>query len=319
VPQHPRFTALAMDITQWYAMALGSLVVLFHVSHPLLLMMRISGTYIASSFLKHLYHPRVRLHIRGSNRYIGFSSKTTRFDVLLVVLFLVGNAVCLSIEVKDVTNLTKRSGLLCIINLVPLALGEHMNLVASFCGVRLRAYASMHEWLGRVVMAEGLIHSVAAISSQHLNLQSTFAIAELMVSYLLLLNSVRLTGLNAVAAGVLLLLSSLAWVRRRFYEVFQKLHLILAATLMAAIYLHSASKNIFRVPICYLFATICLQISIGALRIGRTIYRNIKHRTPLSLATIRTITYKRKSGNKTREIPVLDAVHVHIRLARPWT
>ncbi|KAH8650328.1 hypothetical protein BGZ60DRAFT_389188 [Tricladium varicosporioides] len=287
-----------MDITQWYAVALGGLVVLFHVSYPILLIMRISGTYIATSFLKHLYHPRVRLHIRNSNRYIGFSSRTARFDVLLVVLFLVGNAVCLSVKVKDAASLTKRSGLLCIINLVPLALGEHMNLLASFLGVRLSAYASMHEWLGRVVMAEGLIHSVAAISSQHVNLQSTF---------------------RAAVTGVLLLLSSLAWVRRRFYEVFQKLHLILVATLIATIYLHGASKNIFRVPICYLFAAICLQISIGALRIGGTIYRNIKHRTPLSLATIRTITYKRKSGNKTREIPVLDAVHVHIRLARPWT
>jgi predicted ferric reductase len=140
-----------------------------------------------------------------------------------------------------------------------------------------------------------------------------------MVSHLHLPDFIRLIGPKAAAAGVLLLLSSLAWVRRRFYEVFQKVHLILAATLIAAIYLHSASKNIFEVPICYLFATICLRISIGALRIGQTIYRNIRHRTPLSVAKIRTITYKRQSGNKTREIPVLDAVHVHIRLARPWT
>jgi len=138
-----------------------------------------------------------------------------------------------------------------------------------------------------------------------------------MVSHLHLLNFVRLTGLNAVAAGVLLLLSSLVWVRRRFYEVFQKLHIILAATLIAVIYLYNVSKNIFKVPICYLFATICLQISISALRIGRTIYRNIKHRTPRSLVIIRIITYKRKSSNKTREIPVLDAAHIHIRLARP--
>jgi hypothetical protein len=59
-------------------------------------------------------------------------------------------------------------------------------------------------------MAKGLIHSVAAISSQHLNLQSISEVAELMVSHLHLLDFVRLTGLNAVAAGVLLLLSSLA-------------------------------------------------------------------------------------------------------------
>jgi H+/Cl- antiporter ClcA len=165
VPQHPKFIALAMDIIQWYAMALGSLVVLFHVSHPLLLIMRISGTYIVSSFLKYLYYPRVRLYIRGSNRYIGFSCKTTWFNVLLVVLFLVGNIVCLSLEVKDVANLIKCSGLLCIINLVSLALGEYMNLVASFCRVKLKAYANMHEWLRKVVIAKGLIYLVVAISS----------------------------------------------------------------------------------------------------------------------------------------------------------
>lgn len=111
----------------------------------------------------------------------------------------------------------------------------------------------------------------------------------------------------------------MAWVRGRFYEVFQKLHLILAATIIAAIYLHSTSKNIFKVPTLYLSAAICLQISVGALRVGQTIYRNIRHKTPLSLAKIRTITYKRRSGSKTREIPVLDAVHVYVRLARPWT
>jgi hypothetical protein len=107
--------------------------------------MRISGTYIVSSFLKYLYYPRVRLYIRGSNRYIGFSSKIARFDILLVILFLVRNIVCLSIKVKDISSLTKRSGLLYIINLVLLVLGEYMNLVANFCGVRLRAYTSIHE------------------------------------------------------------------------------------------------------------------------------------------------------------------------------
>ena len=184
--------------------------VLFYISYPLLLITGVSGAYIASYFLKHLYYPRVRLYIRGSNRYIGFSSKIARFNVLLVVLFLVGNAACLRIGVRNIASLTKRSGMLCIINIVPLVLGERINLVASFCGVRLRTYTSIHEWLGAVVIAEGLIHSVTALSSQHLSLQSTFGVAELIVSYLHLLNFISLKGLKAAAAGVLLLLSSLA-------------------------------------------------------------------------------------------------------------
>ncbi|KAG9231343.1 hypothetical protein BJ875DRAFT_383176, partial [Amylocarpus encephaloides] len=85
------------------------------------------------------------LNIRGSNRYIGFSSKIARFNILLVVLFLVRNVVCLSIKVKDVASLIKRSSLLYIINLVLLALGEHINLVVSFYGVRLSAYTSIYE------------------------------------------------------------------------------------------------------------------------------------------------------------------------------
>jgi predicted ferric reductase len=106
----------------------------------------------------------------------------------------------------------------------------------------------------------------------------------------------------------------MAYVRRRFYEVFQKLHLILAAVLIAAIYLHSASKNLWKAPIVYLFAAICLQIAIGAFRFGWTLYRNIKHRKPLNRATVQTITYK----TKNRDTPVSDAVHVHVRVSRTW-
>src|SRR4030081_500552 len=106
----------------------------------------------------------------------------------------------------------------------------------------------------------------------------------------------------------------MAYVRRRYYEIFQKLHLILTAMLIAAIYLHSTSKDLFKAPAVHLFAAICLQIAIGALRFGWTIYRNIKYRKPLNRATVRSITYK----TKKRDTPVSDAIHVHVRLSRPW-
>lgn len=44
-------------------------------------------------------------------------------------------------------------------------LREHINLVANFYKVKLKAYTSMHKWLRRVVIAKGLIYLVAAISS----------------------------------------------------------------------------------------------------------------------------------------------------------
>lgn len=149
--------------------------VLFHASH---LIMRIS------CFLKPLFCPQVRLPMRCFNRYIGFS--TMRLDAVLVVLFLVGNAIC--ITTKDVASLVERSALLYTINLVPLALGERMNPVASICRVRLTSSSSMHEWLGSVVIAEGLVHATAAIYSRRVNIHTTSGVAELVVSHLCFLN-----------------------------------------------------------------------------------------------------------------------------------
>jgi len=68
-----------------------------------------------------------------------------RVNMILVVLFLVRNAICITIRVKDVASLVKRSALLCTINLMLLALGERMNPIASIFRVRLSASTSIHE------------------------------------------------------------------------------------------------------------------------------------------------------------------------------
>jgi predicted ferric reductase len=114
---------------------------------------------------------------------------------------------------------------------------------------------------------------------------------------------------------IVILLSSIASIRQYVYETFIWLHLILATILIATIYLHSQSKELLSPPTVYLLAAISLQILIGALRTGQVLYRNIKYGKLLSRAIVRTITFKRPNG---RDIPVSDAVHVHVRLTRRW-
>jgi predicted ferric reductase len=114
---------------------------------------------------------------------------------------------------------------------------------------------------------------------------------------------------------VVVLLSSIASVRQRVYEIFHKLHLILATILIVAIYLHSKSKELWAPPTVYLLAAIFLQILMGVLQFGEVLYRNVKYGKLLNRATVRTITFKRPSG---RDIPVSDAVHVHVQLTRSW-
>ena len=173
-----------MDLTQWYAIALGGLVAMLFLSHRILLMIRLALSYAASCLLKRKHHLQVHRYVRGLER-------ATLFDVGLVIAFLVGNVFCLTFGVKNVASLVKCSGVICAINLVPLALGEHMNVVASWCGLSLGAFARIHEWLGIVALVEGLVHTVAGAASQKLDLHATSGIAMVTVSRLGFLTSER--------------------------------------------------------------------------------------------------------------------------------
>ncbi len=128
---------LLIDITQWYAVALGSLVALSIIASLSLAVVKIARTYGTFYFLKYIYYPQAHLYLKGSG-------KTTRFDLALIIAFLVGNVLCTTIQVKDIANLSRRSGLISTITLMPLLLGGHMSLIVSCCGISLRTYSRIH-------------------------------------------------------------------------------------------------------------------------------------------------------------------------------
>jgi len=166
-----------MDLILWYAVTLGGFVTFCFLSHRILLMIRVALSYAAFCFLKQKYYPQVHRHVRGSG-------KLTRFDIVLLVLFVIRNIICLVFEVKDVAGFVERSGVICTINLVPLALGEHMNIVASWCRLSLGTYTRMHKWLGIVAIVEGLLHMAVGAASHNLDLRTTSGIAMLAVGRL---------------------------------------------------------------------------------------------------------------------------------------
>jgi hypothetical protein len=53
------------------------------------------------------------------------------FNISLIVTFMVKNVICFTLEVKDITSLVKRFSVICIINLILLALREYINIIAS--------------------------------------------------------------------------------------------------------------------------------------------------------------------------------------------
>jgi hypothetical protein len=87
------------------------------------------------------------------------------FDMGLVVAFMVGNVICLTLGVKDVASLVKRTDVIYTMNFILLVLREHMNVVASGCGILLGAYARIYEWLGIVATVEGLVYIAVGAAS----------------------------------------------------------------------------------------------------------------------------------------------------------
>ncbi|TVY90169.1 hypothetical protein LAWI1_G005273 [Lachnellula willkommii] len=107
------------------------------------------------------------------------STRTTRYHALLVLALLVGNVICL---MDGRTKMVQRTGLLSIVNLVPLALGSHMNSVVSCYGLEYDAYNATHRWMGRVAVIEGVIHVILAMVSHAPDLHSSTQVAALVVS-----------------------------------------------------------------------------------------------------------------------------------------
>ncbi|KAH7019626.1 hypothetical protein EDB80DRAFT_870257 [Ilyonectria destructans] len=191
--------------------------------------------------------------------------------------FLGANAVALSAGIGNITGFIRRSRLISVVNLVPLFPGGQMNIIASRYRLSLRAYARMHRWMGSVAVAEGLLHVTVSVSRQMPNLKLRTDVAGL------------------VAASIFLIILPSGLLRQRLYEVFLTIHFTLSLAALTALGLSAAFT--------------------GCIRFGLVLYRNVRYRRPLCRASVRTITFKRSTGE---DIPLSDAVHLHIRLSRSW-
>ncbi|XTI90841.1 hypothetical protein V2W45_1241668, partial [Cenococcum geophilum] len=108
-------------------------------------------------FYKYVFYLQIHRYLRGSGKII-------LFNAVLILAFLVANILYITVRVKDISGLIRRSRLMSTINLTPLSLGAQINLITSRYGIRLSTYAQIHRWLGRVAIVKGLIYTAAAIS-----------------------------------------------------------------------------------------------------------------------------------------------------------
>lgn len=166
-----------MDVATWYAVALGGLITAFFLAYMLLSVLAIAQLFGKRIFQKYLSYRQIPRYLRGPG-------KTTWFHLLLLLTFLITNVIALSVGVDDVPEFARRSGLLSVVNLIPLFLGGQINAISSHCGIGLKTYTRIHRWLGRVAIVEGLIHVIVTISIRRPNFETRADVAALVVSSL---------------------------------------------------------------------------------------------------------------------------------------
>lgn len=102
---------------------------------------------------------------------------------------------------------------------------------------------------------------------------------------------------------VIILLTSLACVRRRFYEIFIKSHTVLAVTAYVTIWMHLPHSQLLNSASFYLVITAGVLLVTYILQAGQALYRTISYSGGISDVVIH--------GGK-------NAILLHVRPAHPW-
>ena len=131
-----------MEVTRWYAVFLGALIVL-----PV-------AMWIVRCVAGMIQGCEQALH-----KYMSASRKITRLEAFLILAILVANSVCIGVDVHNARMLMHRSGLLSIINFTFLSFGYQMSYLYQSSPT---CYDRIHYLVAGILTTESLMHSVIA-------------------------------------------------------------------------------------------------------------------------------------------------------------
>ncbi|PHH85899.1 hypothetical protein CDD83_11021 [Cordyceps sp. RAO-2017] len=274
---------------------------------------------------KHLtYAPLLR---KRHNREFRLSSAVnvgtlpSRLHSLLLFLYLASNTAYMFVLDWSVANkfalcaeLRGRSGTLSVVNMIPLViLAGRNNPLIPLLKISFDTYNLLHRWIGRVVVAEVIIHTVAwAIPAvAHKGWSAAFGAA---------VKSVFIgSGFWAAVAMTLLLLLSLSPIRHAFYETFLNTHIILAVVALGGTWIHCSSASL--PPLPWAIAVVALWMADRLARVLRLVFTNWSNRgvtDALCEALPGEVT--RVTLQLPRYVRIEPGTHAYLRFwgVRPW-
>ncbi|KUI63208.1 Ferric reductase transmembrane component 3 [Cytospora mali] len=233
---------------------------------------------------------------------VNMGTLPTRLQLIVLAGYFATNVAFCVIDIQYhgnfktwVDQLRNRSGVLSVVNMVPLWLmAGRNNPLIRWLGMSFDTFNLLHRWLGRIVVIEAVVHTITFWIGSHTEQPWSAVFAHTFQHPFLLY------GFIGTAGFVFLSIQAASVPRHAFYETFKILHIIGAAVSLAGVWYHLLNRNLPQLN--YLYAVVALWCFDRAARAIRLAYANVG-----------------SGGTKTLvEALPGNAVRVTVNMARPW-
>jgi hypothetical protein len=129
------------------------------------------------------YHWRPKLKyvcyaILVRRRYWG---SVTWLQSILLSGYVIANGFAMGLDIHNIQDLIRRTGLMATVNMVPLFLGGRTSVLAQFMGISIHSYYLFHHWIGRIVAIQGMLHFGLLVATGQVNGIGAFQISGITV------------------------------------------------------------------------------------------------------------------------------------------
>jgi len=205
---------------------------------------------------------------------INMGTLPSRLHTILLTLYLLSNLIyCIVLDYNQpdkysvIADLRGRSGVLAIVNMIPLViLAGRNNPLIPILQISFDTYNLIHRWMGRIVVYEAVIHTIAWAYVKHA--------ATGWSGIGMAINTDPFIGYGSVGtiAMVVIFFTSPSAIRHAFYETFLNVHMILAFVAIIGVYIHCQIAQLPQLP--FLRVVILLWFGERIARLVRIVYYN---------------------------------------------
>jgi hypothetical protein len=269
--------------------------------------------FLYAPFWKKRHNREIRL-----SRAVNVGTLPSRFHALILFLYVASNiAYCCILDYRNsskaalIAEVRGRTGILATANMIPLVLlAARNNPAIALLKVSFDTFNLLHRWMGRIVVAEALAHTMAwgANSVQAKGMHGTLASlhGDIFLQF----------GLAGVIAMVVILFQSPSAIRHAFYETFLHLHQALAFLAIVGVYVHLEVAKLPALP--YIRAVVGIWAGERITRSLRLFYLNLSRRHGCTAVLVEALPGEacRVTFQLPRHITVRPGSHVYAYLPR---